>query len=78
LIVRYAIAILFAEQIETEIHPQCFANRRANGDEAKVRFTEDFSTGGWARFCQWQSERCKDNTVLLRTTDEPDAIPDRY
>ncbi len=67
LIVRYAIAILFAEQIETEIHPQCFANRRASGDEARVRFTEDFSTGGWARFCQWQSERSNDNAVLLRT-----------
>lgn len=67
LVVRYALAILFSEQIETEIHPQCFANRRARGDEVKVRFTEDFSTGGWARFCQWQAERCKDNTVLLRT-----------
>ena len=67
LTVRYAIAILFAEQVETEIHPQCFANRRATGAEAKTRFTEDFSAGGWARFCQWQLDRCKENTVLLRT-----------
>ncbi len=66
LTVRYAIAILFAEQIETEIHPQCFANRRATDAEAKMRFTKDFSSG-WARFCQWQSDRCQDNAVLLRT-----------
>lgn len=67
LTVRYAIAIVFSEQIETEIHPQCFANRRASESEASTRFTEDFSTGGWARFCQWQKERCGDKSVLIKT-----------
>ncbi|HBA38587.1 MAG TPA: hypothetical protein DCZ05_02240 [Deltaproteobacteria bacterium] len=67
LTVRYAITLIFSEQIETEIHPQCFANRRATGDDAERRFTEDFASGGWGRFCQWQAERCGDNTILLRT-----------
>lgn len=67
LTVRYAMALVFAGQVESEIHPQCFANRRAAGDEARTRFTENFSTGGWARFCQWQADRCADNSVLLRT-----------
>ncbi|MGD0261579.1 MAG: RNA-directed DNA polymerase [Verrucomicrobiota bacterium] len=67
LTVRYGIAILFAEQIETEIHPHCFANRRAGEADAARRFTEDFSTGGWARFCQWQAESCNTNNILLRT-----------
>jgi hypothetical protein len=67
LTVRYGIAILFAEQIEPEIHQHCFANRRATGADIQRRFTEDFSTGGWARFCQWQAESCDTNTILLRT-----------
>jgi hypothetical protein len=67
LTVRYSMAIVFSEQIESEIHPQCFAFRRATGNYVRSRFTEEFSTGGWARFCQWQTERCGDNSVLLRT-----------
>lgn len=67
LTVRYAMALVFSEQIESEIHPHCFANRRATDTNASIRFVEDFSTGGWARFCQWQAERCADNSVLLRT-----------
>jgi hypothetical protein len=67
LTVRYSMAIVFSEQIESEIHPQCFAYRRATGNYVRNRFTEEFSTGGWARFCQWQAECCGDNSVLLRT-----------
>jgi hypothetical protein len=67
LTVRYAFAILFAEEIEIEIHPQCFADRRATGEEAKVRFAQDFATRGWANFCDWQREACKIHDVLLRT-----------
>src|SRR6266567_1438589 len=67
LTLRYAFAILLAEHFETDVHPQCFANRRARGAEANVRFTEDFITGGWARFCDWQSRCARNNNVLLRT-----------
>ena len=67
LTVRYSMAIVFSEQIESEIHQHCFAYRRATGNYVLNRFTEEFSTGGWARFCQWQAERCEDNSVLLRT-----------
>ena len=67
LIVRYAIAILFAEEIEHEIHPQCFANRRSVNVAESHRFTEDFATGGWARFCAWQREQCDRHSILLRT-----------
>jgi len=61
------MAMVFSEQIESEIHPQCFAYRRATGNYVHNRFTEEFSTGGWARFCKWQAERCADNSILLRT-----------
>jgi hypothetical protein len=67
LTLRYAFAILLAEHFETDVHPQCFANRRAPGTEANVRFTEHFVTGGWSRFCQWQSQCARTNNVLLRT-----------
>jgi hypothetical protein len=67
LTVRYSMAMVFSEQIESEIHPQCFAYRRATGNYVRSRFTEEFSTGGWARFCQWQAECCGDNLILLRT-----------
>lgn len=67
LTVRYAMTLIFSEQIESEIHPRCFANRRATGSDTERRFTEDFASGGWGQFCQWQAERCEDNDVLLRT-----------
>ena len=67
LTLRYAFAILFSEQLETDIHPQCFANRRATGAQQNLRFIEDFATGGYARFCAWQAECAANNNVLLRT-----------
>jgi hypothetical protein len=67
LTLRYAFGILFSEQLETDIHPQCFANRRAIGEQENVRFIEDFATGGYARFCAWQSDSAAANNVLLRT-----------
>ena len=67
LTLRYAFGILLSEHIETEIHPQCFANRRATGSEEEIRFTENFATGGYARFCAWQAECAETNNVLLRT-----------
>ena len=39
LTVRYSMAIVFSEQIESEIHPQCFAYRRATGNYVRNRFT---------------------------------------
>ena len=66
--IRYAIALLFAEEIEHEMHDQCFSYRRPSGSEAVcARFTEDFATGGWSRFCEWQKRQCEVHSVLLRT-----------
>ncbi|SRR6266496_2879250 len=67
LTLRYAFGILLSEHIETDIHPQCFANRRASGADEGVRFTENFATGGYARFCAWQAQCVGTNNVLLRT-----------
>lgn len=67
LTIRYAMAIVLSEQIDGEIHPQCFANRRATGEDASRRFTADFATGGWMEFCAWQAECADRNSVLLRT-----------
>lgn len=67
LTVRFAFAQIFSDEIEMEIHPECFANRRATGAEAAVKLTEDFATGGWANFCSWQQSQSGNNSVLLRT-----------
>ncbi|WP_309386668.1 RNA-directed DNA polymerase [Cerasicoccus frondis] len=66
LVVRYAITILFSEEVEYEILDECFANRRATGDAQNIRFTEEFATGGWPRFCEWQQEKCDEHNVLVK------------
>jgi hypothetical protein len=67
LTVRFAFALIFSNEIESAIHPECFANRRAQGEDGLRRFTENFATGGWARFCAWQRTQCGQNQVLLKT-----------
>jgi len=67
LTVRYAIAILFSNAVEFELHPSSFANRRDASVNSAFRFTEDFATGGWSRFASWQRIQCQGNSVLLRT-----------
>jgi hypothetical protein len=69
LIVRYGIAMIFSDEIEQDIHDQCFANRRATGTNRNIQFTEDFASGGWSRFCHWQREQCNNSnhSVLIRT-----------
>lgn len=66
LVVRYAITILFSEEIEYEILDECFANRRAVGEAQRTHFTEEFATGGWPRFCEWQQEKCNEYSVLVK------------
>lgn len=80
LTLRYAFAMIFSETLEARLDTQCFANRRAKGDDAKVRFKEDFASGGWKRFCEWQEARCGDNSVLLRTDISSfyDSVSHRY
>lgn len=67
LTIRYAIVLLFAEEIEHEMHDQCFSYRRPTGLVDRGRFTEDFASGGWSRFCDWQKQQCAVRGVLLRT-----------
>ncbi len=67
LVVRYGIAMIFSDEIEQDIHGQCFANRRATGEYRTQRFTEDFAIGGWSSFCRWQKEQYTNHKVLLRT-----------
>jgi len=63
LVVRYALAILFADEIEIEIHPQCFSSRRATGTDVNARFTRDFAKHGWASFCVWQRQASESEDV---------------
>lgn len=66
LVVRYAIVLLFSEDIEHEFLDECFANRRARENEQQIRFTEEFATGGWPRFCEWQRTQCNEYAVLIK------------
>lgn len=67
LIVRYAFCLVLAEDLEVQLIDTCFANRRASGTDAEVRFTEDFATGGWANFCQWQQEKADQYEIVIKT-----------
>lgn len=67
LIVRYAFVIVLADLLDRELSHNCFANRRARGDHAKVAFLEDFAEVSWPSFCYWQRDFASRFTTLLRT-----------
>ena len=67
LVVRYAFVIIFAEYLDSELSPHCFANRRATGEKATDEFLKQFATETWPAFCHWQQESIEKYPVLLRT-----------
>src|SRR5262245_38812873 len=81
LVVRYAFAIVFADLVDQDLSPKCFANRRDDDPDSGF-FLADFATVSWPAFCTWQ----RDNSVkgdlptLLRTDISAfyDAISHQY
>lgn len=69
LIVRYAFVMVLADLLDRELSQNCFANRRARGERAKVTFLEDFSNISWPKFCRWQKDCASRSrfTTLFRT-----------
>ena len=80
LVVRYSFAIVFAKILDSQLLPTCFANRRANGEQAERSLTADFASESWPDFCSWQREQALSNTTLLRTdiTSFYDSISHDY
>lgn len=69
LVVRYALVTVFADLLDADLSPSCFANRRSKGKEREARFLENFASISWPNFCKWQNE-CKEQSkfnTLLRT-----------
>ena len=67
LIIRYAFVMVLADLLDGELSENCFANRRARGESAKVTFLEDFANISWPKFCRWQKDCASRFTTLLRT-----------
>ena len=80
LVVRYSLAIVFAQVLDSQLLPTCFANRRATGKQAERSLTADFASDSWPSFCSWQREQAQSNTTLLRTdiTSFYDSISHDY
>ena len=80
LVVRYSLAIVFAQVLDSQLLPTCFANRRATGKQAERSLLADFANDSWPRFCSWQREQAQSNTTLLRTdiTSFYDSISHDY
>ena len=66
LVVRYALGIVFADRLDPQMIPTCFANRRSSGEQRSVSFTEPFQSRGWPAFCAWQREQAETAKVLIR------------
>ena len=67
LVVRYAFVIVLAKHLDKSLSPQCFANRRAEGERAKKYLLDDYYKVSLVNFRQWQKECATKYSVLIRT-----------
>lgn len=67
LVVRYAFVIVLAKHLDKSLSPQCFANRRAEGERAKQYLLDDYYKVSLVNFRQWQKECATKYSVLIRT-----------
>jgi hypothetical protein len=67
LIIRYTVTIVLTEYLDAELSDNCFANRKASGDQAAKALLEDFVSESWPNFCSWQKDCAEEYSVLLRT-----------
>ncbi len=80
LIIRYAFVIILADLLDNDLSPNCFANRKAKGEQSKISLLEDFAKNSWPNFCEWQRGCVEKYDVLLRTdiTSFYDSISHDY
>lgn len=67
LVVRYAFVIVLADLLDGDLSKTCFANRKANDNQAQDSLLENFAEVSWPNFCRWQKECAEQYKVLLRT-----------
>ncbi|MEQ9671185.1 reverse transcriptase domain-containing protein [Coleofasciculus sp. G2-EDA-02] len=67
LVVRYAFVIVLAKHLDKSLSPQCFANRRAEGERSKKYLLDDYYKVSLVNFRQWQKECATKYSVLIRT-----------
>ncbi len=80
LVVRYAFVIILAKHLDKSLSPQCFANRRAEGDRAKKYLLDDYYKLSLVNFRKWQKECATKYNVLIRTDISSfyDSISHKY
>lgn len=67
-IIRTAIAIVLADEMEDRLIDNCFGSRRGEQKVKNKTLTEDFSEFAWDRYCKWQN-KCFNRYPLLLITD---------
>ena len=67
LVIRNAVCIVLAKYLDPELCSECFANRRARGEDAATSLTADYAKRSWPNFCDWQFENANESQVLLVT-----------
>ena len=67
LVIRNAVCIVLAKYLDPELCSECFANRRARGEDAATSLTADYAKRSWPNFCDWQFENANKSQVLLVT-----------
>lgn len=68
LVVRYAFVIVLAKHLDQGLSENCFANRRAKGEQAKEFLLEDYYKVSLPNFRNWQKD-CADKYDILIKTD---------
>lgn len=68
LVVRYAFVIVLAKHLDQSLSENCFANRRAKGEQTKKFLLEDYYKVSLPNFRNWQKD-CADKYDILIKTD---------
>lgn len=68
LVVRYAFVIVLAKHLDQSLSENCFANRRAKGEQAKKFLLEKYYEVSLPNFRNWQKD-CADKYDILIKTD---------
>lgn len=66
-IARMSVVLPIANELESKLIANCFANRRGEQITKNKSLTESFVEFGWKRFCDWQAVAVKKYDLLLKT-----------
>lgn len=66
-IIRTAIAIVLANELEDRLIDNCFSSRRGDQVKENRSLVENFADHGWQDFCEWQEDNVKKKDLLLKT-----------